>query len=107
VLAKFFGLKNLIFFFAFPLISFLFLFSIYGYLFAILFFFKDAYCYSGYLGDFLSRIALPIGLIALIFLAELLSGEIPPLKEFKDAEMSKMAQSFYSEVKRVSSKRRK
>lgn len=69
MLAKFFGLKNLIFFFAFPLISFLFLFSIYKCLFAILYLFRGAYCAPGYLELFLQGIVLPIGLIALIFLA--------------------------------------
>lgn len=41
----------------------------------------------------------------LAYAAELLGVEIPPLIEFKDAEMSKMAKSFYSDNKRVSNKR--
>lgn len=41
----------------------------------------------------------------LAYAAELLGVETPPLIEFKDAEMSKMAKSFYSDNKRVSNKR--
>lgn len=41
----------------------------------------------------------------LAYAAELLGVEVPPLIEFEDAEMSKMAKSFYSDNKRVSNKR--
>jgi len=41
----------------------------------------------------------------LAYAAELLGVEIPPLIEFKDAEMSTMAKSFYSDNKRISNKR--
>ena len=41
----------------------------------------------------------------LAYAADLLDLDIPPLIEFEDAEMSKMAKSFYSDNKRVSNKR--